>query len=137
MPLAVEIAAKAHRGVTGKDGQPYILHPLRLMMRATTDDERIVAVLHDTVEDTDLSLDDLTRAGFPEQVVAAVGALTRRGGETYEEFIDRVALDPLASRVKLLDLYDNIDLTRLSAVGDSELARAARYHRAIRQLKGT
>ena len=71
VPLAVEIAARAHRGVTGKDGRPYILHPLRLMHAAATDDERIVAVLHDTVEDTEVTLEDLARAGLVHHIVTA------------------------------------------------------------------
>jgi len=135
LPIAIQMAAHAHGGTINKDGSPYILHPIRLMMRARGYAEQIVAVLHDTVEDTSLTLARLQEAGFPREVVAAVDALTKREGEEYASSIERVAGNPLAARVKLLDLYDNIDVTRLPELGEWELQRTAKYHRAILRLR--
>ena len=96
----------------------------------------IVSVLHDTVEDTPFTLDAVRKAGFPDEIVDALDALTKRQGEDYEAFIERIAQNPLATRVKLLDLYDNIDVTRLPELGEWELKRTVKYHRAIRRLQG-
>lgn len=134
LPIAIALAVEAHGGTVGKDGTPYILHPLRLMLKANGYAEQIVAVLHDAVEDTALTLQSLEDAGFPEEIVGAVGAVTKRPDEDYEAFIERIAADPLAARVKLLDLQDNIDLTRLAKVNEGDLRRAAKYHRAIARL---
>ena len=138
--VALRIAVEAHGAKINKDGTPYILHPLRLMLRANGYLEQIVAVLHDTVEDTYITLEYLESAGFSDEIVEAVDALTKRDEEKdgdggYHAFIERVAQNPLATRVKLLDLYDNIDVTRLPTLGEWELKRTAKYHAAIRLLK--
>jgi len=127
---ALVIAAEAHQGATDKGGAPYILHPLRLMHQMTTVDERIVALLHDVVEDSPWTLDALRAEGFSEEVVLAVDSLTRREGETYEDFIKRGAVNPLARRVKLADIEDNMDLRRLGEIGEKDLERLQRYQRA-------
>lgn len=132
---AIAIASEAHLGQYDKVGEPYIEHPLRLMMRAKTDEERLVAVLHDVVEDSDWTVDALREEGFPRRVVRAVDHLTRREGESYEAFIERVAEDRLASRVKLLDLADNTDPSRLREVRAEDRARFAKYARAIERLR--
>ena len=133
---AVAIAAEAHLGQYDKAGAPYIEHPLRLMMRAKTDEERMVAVLHDVVEDSDAwTLEALEREGFPRRVVRAVGHLTKRPGEDYARFIERVAEDRLATRIKLLDLEDNSDPSRLREDGEETRARMAKYRRAIERLR--
>ena len=137
LPRAIEMAAKEHGNVMNKDGSPYILHPLRLMMKAEGYADKIVAVLHDTLEDTLLTAGCLEDEGFPAEIINAIEAITKREGEDYETFIERIALNSLAVRVKLLDLYDNIDVTRLPELGDRELERAAKYHRAIKRLKQT
>jgi (p)ppGpp synthase/HD superfamily hydrolase len=131
---AIALAVQAHLGQTDKAGQPYILHPLRLMLSLRSEDEQIVAVLHDVVEDTDLTLDALRQHGFPEHVVAAIGLLSKQPGDTYEAFIDRLSGNLLAVRVKLADLADNMNLSRLAHVGDKELARLQRYHAAWLKL---
>src|SRR5690606_1081633 len=100
---AIALAVKAHTGVTDRSHQPYILHPLRVMLGVEAAEDRIVAILHDVIEDTDYTLDDMREMGFSEAIVAALDAVTRRDEETYEEFIERIALDPLAVRVKLSD----------------------------------
>ena len=131
---ALVIAAEAHQGTTDKGGAPYILHPLRLMHQMSTTDERIVALLHDVVEDSPWTLDALRAEGFSESVVAAIDGLTRREGETYENFITRGATNPLARRVKLADIEDNMDLRRLGDIGEKDLERLKRYQRARNQV---
>lgn len=132
--LGLEWALKAYGGKTDKGGKPYILHPLRLMARLDDPTGQLVALLHDVIEDSPITGEDLRRAGFPEPVVAAVEVLTRRKGESYEGFIDRVRESPLARKVKLLDIEDNLNLLRLNTVTDKDLQRAAQYHRAWKRL---
>lgn len=132
---AVALAAEAHLGQYDLSGAPYIDHPLRLRMRAHTEEERMVAVLHDVVEDSAWTLDELRREGFPPRVVRAIDHLTRRRGEAYDDFIERVAQSRLAARVKLLDLEDNSDLSRLPEVRAKDRERAAKYARAIERLR--
>ncbi len=127
---ALVIAAEAHQGALDKGGAPYILHPLRLMHQMTTVDEQIVALLHDVVEDSPWTLDALRAEGFSEEVVAAIDGLTRRDGETYEDFIARGVTNPLARRVKRADIEDNMDLRRLGEIGEKDLERLQRYQRA-------
>ncbi|HEV2147954.1 MAG TPA: HD domain-containing protein [Longimicrobiaceae bacterium] len=133
---AIALAVEAHRGQKDRAGAPYILHPLRMMFRVETDAEKIVAVLHDVVEDTDWTLDDLRAEGFPEDVVTAVDHLTRREGEDYDEFVRRAAAHPVARRVKIADLEDNMDVRRTGTVTDDDTERLTRYHRAWRSLVG-
>lgn len=132
---AITIAVEAHIGQVDKAGAPYILHPLRVMMRMNTNDERIAAVLHDVVEDSHWTLDLLRAEGFSEQVVRAIDAVTRRDGETYEEFVVRAGLDPVGRNVKLADLEDNCDLGRIAEPTEEDRARIDRYRRAIAQLR--
>ena len=132
---ALALAVEAHRGQRDKAGQPYILHPLRVMMRLETDAERTVALLHDLVEDTPWTLERLRGLGYPEDVLRALDALTRRDGETYEAFIERLRPDALARRVKLSDLEDNMDVRRLTAVTPKDAERLARYRAAWTRLR--
>jgi (p)ppGpp synthase/HD superfamily hydrolase len=131
---AIRIAVEAHRGQKDRAGAPYILHPLRMMLRVQTDAERMAAVLHDVVEDTPWTLDDLRARGFPAEVLEAVDRLTRRPGEAYDDFVERAAAHPVARRVKLADIEDNLDLRRLDAVEAGDLDRLGRYLRAYRRL---
>jgi guanosine-3',5'-bis(diphosphate) 3'-pyrophosphohydrolase len=130
---AIEIAARAHTSQADKAGQPYIIHPLRVMLRVTTKEEMIAAVLHDVVEDTPVSLEDLRREGFSEQVLAAVEALTKREGETRLEAAKRAATDPIARAVKLADNAENMDLSRIPNPTEKDLSRVEEY-RAVRKL---
>lgn len=132
---AIILAASAHRGQRDKAGRPYILHPLRMMLRLQTDEERLVAVLHDVVEDSDVTLDDLRRQGYGERIVAAVDHLTRREGESYDDFVARAAADPLARAVKVADLEDNLDTTRLAEITERDQERLARYQRALDSIR--
>ncbi len=131
---AIALVAEAHAKQTDKAGAPYILHPLRMMQRLETETEMIVAVLHDTVEDTHWTLKDLRAAGFSGDVVEAVDCLTRREEETYDEFIERAKSNPIARRVKLADIEDNLNITRLSEVTDKDVERLRKYHRIRRML---
>jgi len=131
---AIRIAVDAHRGQRDRGGAPYILHPLRVMLRVHTDAERMAAVLHDVVEDSAWTLDDLRARGFADEVVAAVDALSRREGEDYGAFVERAAAHPVARRVKLADLEDNLDLRRTGTVEPDDAERLNRYLRAWRRL---
>jgi (p)ppGpp synthase/HD superfamily hydrolase len=133
---AILLAAQAHRGQRDKAGRPYILHPLRVMLALEGEDERIVGVLHDLVEDTGHTLDELLAAGYSEAVLAALDCLTRRDGETYEQFVERIKPNPIARRVKLADLADNLDVRRLPAVGERDAERLNRYLKAWAELRG-
>lgn len=124
---AIEIAAKAHTGQTDKGGDPYIMHPLRLMFAVADNDERIAAVLHDVVEDSDTTLDDLRDAGFSDAIVAAVDNLTKREGETRIVAAQRAVLSPISLAVKLADVTDNMNLTRIKEPSDKDLARLEEY----------
>jgi hypothetical protein len=132
---AIKIAAEAHAGQVDKAGAPYILHPLRVMLRMNTNDEHIVAVLHDVVEDSHWNLELLRAEGFSEQVVRGIDSVTRRDSETYEEVVLRAGLDHIGRRVKLADLEDNCDLGRIAAPTRKDYARIDRYRRAIEQLR--
>jgi len=134
---AIAIAAEAHAGQVDKAGKPYILHPLRVMLRLETAEERIVAVLHDIVEDCGWSIDDLGAAGFSPTVLRAVESLTRKDGESYDAFVARAAADPIGRRVKLADLEDNSDPSRIANPTDRDRARLEKYQRAIRFLRET
>jgi (p)ppGpp synthase/HD superfamily hydrolase len=133
---AIALAAKAHSGQVDKAGAPYILHPLRMMLKLATPEERMAAVLHDVVEDCGVTLDDLRTGGFSEAVVAAVDALTKRDGESYEDFVARAARDAVGRRVKLADLEDNSDLSRIANPTPSDFERLEKYKRAIAFLQG-
>ena len=132
--LALHRALKAYGGKVDKAGKPYILHPLRLAARLDDQISQSVALLHDVIEDSDTTEDYLREDGFPESVISAVVALTRRKGESYEAFIDRVRVHPLARKIKLLDIEDNMNLLRLNAVTEKDLQRIAKYHRAWKRL---
>lgn len=132
---AIALAVEAHRGQTDKIGQPYVLHVLRVMFRCETDIERIVAVLHDVVEDTGRTFDDLRQLGYSGEVVAALDCVTKREGESYEQFVERAAQNPVARKVKLADLEDNMDVRRLAAGGQKDAERLDKYVKAWRRLK--
>lgn len=132
---AILLAAGAHRGQTEKAGNPYILHPLRVMFRLESETDRIVGVLHDVIEDTRYTLQDLRAMGYPESLLDALDCLTRRETETYEEFIARIRINPLARRVKLADLEDNMDVRRLPALTDKDAERLKKYLNAWTLLK--
>jgi len=135
LPLAIEIATKQHAGQVDKAGRPYIEHPMRVMRRMRTNVERIVAVLHDVIEDGTMTLAELSREGFSREIIVALDSVTRRQDEDYIAFVARAASDPVGMWVKYEDLRDNADLTRIAEPTAADLARTAKYHRAMAQLE--
>lgn len=131
---AIEIAARAHAGQTDKAGQPYILHPLRLMLAVTTLHERMAAVLHDVVEDTKVTFADLTQEGFPEEVITAIKILTKHKGESRLDASKRAVLNPIARCVKLADVADNMDLSRIINPTQKDYARIKEYEEVRKVL---
>jgi len=132
---AIIFAADLHRSQRDKAGEPYILHPLRVALPVRSDRERLAAVLHDVVEDTGVTLDGLRERGLDEGVVAAIETLTKREGEGYPAFIERVAQNPIARAVKLADLADNLDPDRLAALpAELQQRLRAKYEPARKRL---
>lgn len=131
---AIEIAARTHAGQLDKGGAPYILHPLRVMLRVAPGAQQIVAVLHDVVEDSEVTFEDLEREGFSAEVISGLRAVTKIEGESYEDFVARAALDPVGKAVKLADLMENSDLSRIAEPSQKDLERVAKYGRAIQYL---
>jgi (p)ppGpp synthase/HD superfamily hydrolase len=137
---ALALALEAHAGQTDKAGAAYILHPMRLASRAASPEAVMAALLHDVVEDSRFTQDDLAGRGFPPEVLEAVRRLTRRSSDSYEEFIERCADHPLSREVKLLDLADNLETSRLTSRGieldDADRSRIERYRAAVKRLGG-
>ncbi|HSM56658.1 MAG TPA: HD domain-containing protein [Candidatus Sulfomarinibacteraceae bacterium] len=132
---AISLALRAHRGQVDRCGQPYILHPLHLMLQMDTDAERMAAVLHDVVEDTDVTLADLEEEGFPQEVLQAVRLLTHdRPDNPYEAYVRALKENPIARKVKLADLQHNMDLRRLDRVEQKDMERLQRYRQAWETL---
>tara|TARA_Y100000034_G_C6644257_1_gene281753 strand:- start:172 stop:603 length:432 start_codon:yes stop_codon:yes gene_type:complete len=136
---AIAFASKIHELQKDSCGKPYILHPIRIMMKlAYTDDQELmsIAILHDVVEDCDeVSLQTLRDMGFSERVVTGVADLTRWASQTYEDHIERVSINPDARMIKLQDLKDNSDITRLKGLSKRDFDRMKKYQRAYVYLK--
>ena len=130
---AIQIAVTAHSGQIDKGGDPYILHPLRVMLRMRTEEERITALLHDVVEDSDITLEDLTAEGFSPNVISALEALTKRPGESRIKAAQRAAIHPLARIVKLADNAENSDLSRIPHPTEKDYERLEQY-RQVRKI---
>jgi len=130
---AIALAAAAHAGQVDKVNQPYILHPLRVMLRVTTEEERIAAVLHDVVEDTSVTFEELRAHGFSESVIQAIRALTKLPAETRLAAAERAAANSVALVVKLADNAENMDLSRIANPTEKDFARLREYE-AVRSL---
>ncbi len=133
--LAYDICLEAHRGQVDKAGMPYHLHPERVAARCSTDVETIVALLHDTIEDTDITPEYLINRGFPQEIIDAILSVTRRDGESYEEFVTRAKQNPIGRMVKIHDLEDNMDIRRLDTLSDESVNRLRKYLKAYHFLK--
>lgn len=131
---AIEIATRAHAGQVDKAGSPYILHPLRVMLSRENELERICAVLHDVVEDSNITFDDLRKHRFSEEAIAVLDCLTKRNGESYEEFIDRVLKNETACHVKLADLCDNMNISRIEKPSEKDVAQIKKYREAADRI---
>ena len=134
---AIEIATEAHKGQYDKAGNDYIGHPLRVMDMGRTEEEKIVGVLHDVVEDTDWTFERLAAEGFSQEIIAALRCVTKRSeNENYDDFIERVKKNPLATAVKINDLTDNMDIRRLPYLSDKDIKRLKKYLKAYKKLIG-
>lgn len=131
---AIQIAVLAHTQQKDRFGRPYILHPLRMLVRLDTEAEQIVAALHDVLEKSHWTLRELKKEGFAPEILAAVECLTKREGEPYLEYIRRARVDPLARRVKAADLHDHLKSLKEHGGYDSFPDRAARYNEAFAEL---
>lgn len=131
---AIHIAIRAHGEQKDRNGQPYIGHCFRVMNAGQTIEEKIVGVLHDVLEDTELTIGDLLMEGFSEEVVNAVHALTKLYNESYHHYLKRVKRDNVAIRVKLNDLTDNMDLRRLETLEEEDIFRMRKYLNAYNKL---
>lgn len=130
----LRIAMNAHEGQLDKAGFPYITHPIRVALNCDTEEQKIVALLHDVVEDTPMTLHDLKDLGYSQDVVDAVDALTQREGETYEDFVLRARCNPIARVVKINDIKDNMDLTRIPNPRKRDFVRNEKYAKALAVL---
>jgi len=127
---AIKLAQKYHEGQFDKGGSPYIEHPLRVMKGVESIEEKIVAVLHDVLEDCDVSREQLIHEGIPEYLVEKLEILCKRKNEKYFDYIDRIKATKLAINVKLSDLKDNMNLDRLKEVTEKDLKRLEKYKKA-------
>ncbi|PPR26532.1 MAG: hypothetical protein CFH34_00922 [Alphaproteobacteria bacterium MarineAlpha9_Bin4] len=134
---AIEIALEAHKGALDKGGNPYILHPLRLMLQMDSEEEMIVAILHDVVEDSEKwSFDKLHKEGFSKKIINSLRSVTKENeNEDYEKFIDRSVKDKIGRKVKIADISDNLDISRLKEVTDKDILRINKYKKALEKLK--
>ncbi|MPM27673.1 hypothetical protein SDC9_74186 [bioreactor metagenome] len=131
---ATDIAIEVHTGHYDKNGQPYLGHVLRVMSAGHTLQEKIVGALHDVVEDSDRTLEDLAGEGFSPEILDAVNTLTHDDSETYDEYLMRVTKNPVAVRVKMNDLSDNMDIRRLKELNDTTVSRIRKYSKAYKFL---
>lgn len=133
---AISISLDAHKGQNDKSGLPYILHPLRVMLKMDTTEEMIPAVLHDVLEDTQVDQSFLLTEGIPDNLVNIVISLSRKEGEDYLSYIKRIKPNPIAAKIKLADITDNANILRLTEVDNADLERLNNYLQAIRILSG-
>lgn len=131
---AIQIVTKLHGGQKDKGGNDYTLHPMRVSDSCNSDEEKIVALLHDTIEDGDITPDYLLMQGFSHDIVDAVISVTRNKGEDYFDFIQRCKINPIGRRVKIADLKDNMDITRLKELTRKDIERLKKYHKAYKIL---
>lgn len=131
---AIKIATEAHKGQVDKAGAEYILHPLRVMSKLETEEEKIVGVLHDVIEDTSITFEDLHAEGFSLEIISALKHLTRGKNEKYFDYIERIKLNPIAIKVKLADLEDNMDISRIPNPCKKDYNRLKKYKKAKDKL---
>lgn len=133
--LALRIAIQAHKGQTDKSGREYVMHPIRVAERCANPKAKIAALLHDTIEDTYVTVDDLRKEGFPQEIIDAVLSVTKREGEDYDDFIRRAATNEIGKEVKIADLEDNMDIRRLKEISDDDVKRLRKYLRCWQYMK--
>lgn len=133
---AIEIATKAHAGQTDKGGAPYILHPVAVALGMNTTEQKILAYLHDVIEDTDITTEDLLTAGFPDNIVEAIKVITKKSGMPYMDYLQAVKKNELARAVKILDIKHNMDLSRIANPTQKDFDRLEKYKKALLFIEG-
>lgn len=128
---AMNIAYQAHKNQVDKNGYPYIAHPLHLAEQMTTENTAITALLHDVVEDSDITVFDLENYGFDTEIIKAVKLLTRQNNITYKEYIEKIKTNDIARTVKIADLKHNLDMTRLDNITPNDIKRAEKYKKSL------
>lgn len=131
---AMKLAFAAHKDQVDKSGIPYVFHPIHLAEQMESEETAIVALLHDVVEDTEYTLQDIAAMGFPQEVLEALALMTHDEAVPYMDYVARLKGNPIARTVKLADLRHNSDLTRLDAVDEKALARIEKYRKAMKEL---
>ena len=132
--FAIAIANQAHAGQLDKAGKPYISHPLTVMAQMDTLETKIVAVLHDAIEDSDLAIADLVRQGFPKFITDAIAAITKLKGEQYADYILRVKSNAIARQVKIADVTHNMDISRIVNPTEKDFQRLEKYQKVLQEL---
>ena len=132
---AISIAHNSHKNQYNVNGEPYILHPLRIMLKTKNEEQMITAVLHDVVENSDVGLDNLETEGFNKDIVAAVGALSRKNDELYDSYISRVLKNKLAIKIKVIDLMDNIKIHKSIDMKENTSYKLFQYENALSRIK--
>ena len=132
---AITIACEAHQGQSSINGEPYILHPLRLLIKAKSNEERIIAVLHDVIEKSNISLADLKDKGFNQNIISSIDSLSRRGSESYVDYIGRLMQNRISVKIKLHDLVDNIKMHSEDNDNGIYDAKINQYKNALKQIR--
>ena len=132
---AITIACDAHQGQSSINGEPYILHPLRLLIKAKSNEEKIIAVLHDVIEKSNISLADLKNKGFDQNIISSIDSLSRRRSESYVEYIERLMQNRISVKIKLLDLADNIKISSENNYNGIYDAKINQYKNALKQIR--
>ena len=132
---AITIACEAHQGQSSINGEPYILHPLRLLIKAKSNEERIIAVLHDVIEKSNISLADLKNKGFDQNIISSIDSLSRRKSESYVDYIGRLMQNRISVKIKLLDLADNIKMHSENNNNGIYDAKIKQYKNALKNIR--
>ncbi len=132
---AITIACDAHQGQSSINGEPYILHPLRLLIKAKSNEEKIIAALHDVIEKSNISLADLKNKGFDQNIISSIDSLSRRRGESYVDYIARLMKNNISVKIKLLDLADNIKIHSENNDNGIYDAKINQYKNALKQIR--
>ena len=132
---AIIIAFEAHQGQSSINGEPYILHPLRLLIKAKSNEERIIAILHDVIEKTNISLADLKNKGFDQNIISSIDSLSRKRGESYVDYIGRLMQNRISVKIKLLDLDDNIKMHSENNDNGIYDVKINQYKNALKQIR--
>ena len=133
---ALKLCFEAHNEQIDKSGMPYVFHPFHLAEQMTDEAKTVVALLHDVVEDTELTFEDLEKQGFGEEIISALKLLTHNDDTPYMDYVAKIKTNKIATAVKLADLKHNSDLSRLSVIDEKALERKAKYEKAIKFLEG-